>query len=110
MAKLNLWLLLLRTQPEDYARRNGQPPGNKLPDLSTNVLAADALYPPPDIDTLLGPQAQRRIILGNPPWGADLSVYASYLSGFELAKGQYDSYELFIERATQCLRPGDSLG
>ncbi len=110
MAKLNLWLLLLRTQPEDYARRGEKPPKSKLPDLSTNIIAADALYPAPDIHTLLGTGIQRHIILGNPPWGANLSSYGSHLEHFELARGQYDSYELFIEQATQYLRPGDLLG
>ena len=110
MAKLNLWLLLLRTQPEDYSRRGEKPPKSKLPDLSTNVIAADALFPPPDIDMLLGSGSQLRIILGNPPWGANLKSYGSHLGDFVLARGQFDSYDLFIERATRCLRPGDLLG
>jgi adenine-specific DNA-methyltransferase len=39
------------------------------------------------------------IIVGNPPWGADLAEIADYLQGgaFQLARGQYDSYELFVE-------------
>ena len=110
VAKLNLWLLLLRTQPEDYARHGTTPPKGRLPDLSKNILAADALYPIPDIDALLGTGPQRRIILGNPPWGANMSSYGNKLALYTLARGQYDSYDVFIERATQCLRPGDLLG
>ncbi len=38
------------------------------------------------------------IVVGNPPWGADLSAIAGHLEGaFQLAGGQYDSYELFVE-------------
>jgi len=39
------------------------------------------------------------IVVGNPPWGADLSEIRDYVQGgaFELAHGQYDSYELFVE-------------
>jgi hypothetical protein len=77
-----------------------------------NIIVADALYPAPDIDALLGTGPQQRIILGNPPWGADMSSYnkKEYLGVFALARGQYDSYELCIERATHCLRQGDVLG
>ena len=110
VAKLNLWLLLLRTQPEDYARRDGKPPKSRLPDISKNILAADALYPLLDIGAMLGTEPQKRIILGNPPWGADMSAYGERLSSFSLAKGQYDSYELFIERASSYLRQDDLLG
>jgi len=39
------------------------------------------------------------IVVGNPPWGADLGDLAGYLQdgAFQLARGQYDSYELFVE-------------
>jgi hypothetical protein len=39
------------------------------------------------------------VIAGNPPWGADVSDISDYLEGgaFALARGQYDSYELFVE-------------
>lgn len=79
--------------------------------LQYNVVVADALDASVDIDALLGEGAQLRIILGNPPWGADMSFYEKgCLSGFALARGQYDSYELCIECATRCLRRGDVLG
>jgi len=110
MAKLNLWLLLLRTQPEDYARQGERAPKTKLPDLSQNVVCADSLYPAIDVAALLGNDEQIRVVIGNPPWGADLKGYGASLGDFELAKGQYDSYELFLERATRILRPGDKIG
>ena len=39
------------------------------------------------------------VIVGNPPWGADLAPIQDYLEegAFQLAAGQYDSYELFVE-------------
>jgi hypothetical protein len=54
------------------------------------------------------------VIAGNPPWGADVSQYDTWLEnqehGFELAKGQYDSYELCLELGTEILRNGGTLG
>lgn len=37
------------------------------------------------------------IIISNPPWGADLSTYTGLADNFELARGQYDIYDLFVE-------------
>jgi len=109
-AKLNMWLLLLRTQPGDYMRSSDEPPQRRLPDLSRSFVVADSLDPALDIDALLGTEAQQRIILGNPPWGAHVSLEKSSMDRYHLAKGQYDSYDLFIERATQMLRTGDLFG
>jgi len=51
------------------------------------------------------------IIIGNPPWGADLSKESNYLeSEYDLAKGQYDSYELFIELSKKILKKGGIWG
>jgi hypothetical protein len=46
------------------------------------------------------------VLVGNPPWGADLSGISDYLQSgvFGLARGQYDSYELFMEVALRLLR------
>jgi adenine-specific DNA-methyltransferase len=45
------------------------------------------------------------LVLGNPPWGADLEDIRDYLEGgaFRLARGQYDSYELFVELGRRLL-------
>ncbi|MFY9821434.1 MAG: TaqI-like C-terminal specificity domain-containing protein [Thermoanaerobaculia bacterium] len=37
------------------------------------------------------------VVVGNPPWGAKITYNLD--EGFWLAKGQFDSYELFIERS-----------
>jgi hypothetical protein len=52
------------------------------------------------------------IIVGNPPWGADLAEIRAYLEDgpFALARGQYDSYELFIELGRRLLREGGMFG
>ena len=52
------------------------------------------------------------LVVGNPPWGADLSEIHEYLDGgpFALVRGQYDSYELFIELGRRSLREGGMLG
>jgi len=45
------------------------------------------------------------IVIGNPPWGADLSNWTEHLErNYDLAKGQYDSYELFIELSRKILK------
>ncbi len=51
------------------------------------------------------------LVVGNPPWGADLTEIREYLDGgpFALARGQYDSYELFIELGRRLLREGGML-
>ena len=52
------------------------------------------------------------VVLGNPPWGADLSAVASHLQAgaFQLAAGQYDSYELFVELGRRLLHDRGVLG
>lgn len=51
------------------------------------------------------------IVIGNPPWGANLAQHSSYLEEkFHLAKGQYDSYELFLELSKTLLRKGGVWG
>lgn len=109
-AQLNMWQLLLRAQPDDYMRIGEEPPKRKLPDLSKNFVVADSLASSFNIDAFLGTEPQQRIFLGNPPWGAEVTLDKSSLNAFSLAKGQYDSYDLFIERITQYARPGDLLG
>jgi len=51
------------------------------------------------------------VVIGNPPWGADLSHIREIVeSNFELAKGQYDSYELFLELSKKLLAPSGYWG
>ncbi len=52
------------------------------------------------------------IVVGNPPWGADLTEIREYLDSgpFALARGQYDSYELFIELGRRLLRERGMFG
>jgi type I restriction-modification system DNA methylase subunit len=53
------------------------------------------------------------VIVGNPPWGAETDPYSDWLeseNGFELAKGQYDSYELFLELGEELLNDEGSMG
>jgi type I restriction-modification system DNA methylase subunit len=50
-------------------------------------------------------------VVGNPPWGSDLSKIRGYLEKeFKLAKGQYDSYELFMELSKRLLKPEGKWG
>lgn len=43
--------------------------------------------------------------MGNPPWGSDLTKWKDYIeTKYDLAKGQYDSYELFIELSKRILK------
>ncbi|HYU55556.1 MAG TPA: TaqI-like C-terminal specificity domain-containing protein [Candidatus Dormibacteraeota bacterium] len=44
------------------------------------------------------------VVVGNPPWGADIQNLAPFLEKeFDLAKGQYDSFEIFIELSKRIL-------
>lgn len=45
-------------------------------------------------------------IIANPPWGALVTQNRSALSlqGFELAKGQFDSFDLFVELSLKAIR------
>lgn len=52
------------------------------------------------------------VVLSNPPWGSDLSQYSrSYLSSnFVVAKGQFDTYNLFVELILENLKNGGVYG
>lgn len=54
------------------------------------------------------------VIAGNPPWGADISGISQWIEhddcGFELATGQYDSYELLMEAGADLLADTGTLG
>lgn len=53
------------------------------------------------------------VIIGNPPWGAEMDEYDAWLEsnkGYELAEDQYDSYELFLELGDDLLAEEGTLG
>jgi type I restriction-modification system DNA methylase subunit len=102
ITKLSLWLQTAH-------------PRISLLDLDHNILWGNSLcengrhVDHHGIDLALSfPAVARRqvdIVIGNPPWGADLSAYSDCVEGsFELAEGQYDSYEVFLERAFRMAR------
>jgi len=47
------------------------------------------------------------LLIANPPWGADISEYKSELNtlDFKTLRGQFDSFELFVELAMKIVRP-----
>lgn len=52
-------------------------------------------------------------IVGNPPWGAEIEGYREWIEhndNYELATGQYDSYELSIELSEKLLQENGTLG
>lgn len=49
-------------------------------------------------------------VISNPPWGADLSGYKDLKDNFEVAKGQFDIYDLFIETIIDNLSDGGVYG
>jgi hypothetical protein len=51
------------------------------------------------------------VVIGNPPWGADTTQISRYAGErFRLARGQYDSWELFLESAFAQLRSDGANG
>jgi hypothetical protein len=50
------------------------------------------------------------IILGNPPWGADISEIKGKLKYLQTATSQMDSWSLFLERSLLALRDNGYLG
>lgn len=71
---------------------------------SASLILADALFDP------LGPLSEGLIdaVIANPPWGVNLSAFRDRLKhdGYQLARGQCDSFELFIERCVREARTG----
>ena len=88
-------------------------PGDKLPTiLGQNIKQEDSLTSswPVLFPSVFEPQGFD-IVVGNPPWGADLGgIEADVEKNFDLAKGQYDSYELFIELSKTILKDGGTWG
>ena len=65
-------------------------------------LAWDEIYP----ET----KGHFHVIIGNPPWGADITRIKNHVSYLKSATSQMDSWSLFIERCLIGLRKGGFLG
>jgi Eco57I restriction-modification methylase/TaqI-like C-terminal specificity domain len=96
IAKLALWLRSARK-------------GEKVPDLSHNIVAANSL----DLDrvlTLLDTKLGTfDLVVGNPPWGAQLSDEEKARAADQLGldnSQDWDSFELFTALAMAFLKPG----
>ncbi|MFX1517678.1 MAG: class I SAM-dependent DNA methyltransferase, partial [Promethearchaeota archaeon] len=65
----------------------------------------------PMIWEMVFPETKGRfdIIIGNPPWGADL-FSSELLGSYTVATQQFDSWSLFIERCLDALTDGGRLG
>lgn len=53
------------------------------------------------------------VIAGNPPWGANIESYRGWLEHddhYQLATGQYDSYDMFLELTSHLLQDNGTLG
>ena len=91
ISKLSLWLKSASTS-------------RPLADIDT-VLVGNSLQSLDELDpsALLGSKLRSgkgfNIVLGNPPWGAKLGYPVD--KALQLQEGQFDSYELFVERALQ---------
>ncbi len=102
----------------DVDRRALQTASSRLP--HANFLLADALCPTQGDAPERGwrRRLQRRklslpsLVIANPPWGATLQQTRQELTaaGYTLARGQYDSYELFLELALKLVVPGGLVG
>jgi type I restriction-modification system DNA methylase subunit len=107
VARLNLWLMLLRSDKAQY-KRNAAAPNRRLPSLDRNVVVRDSVAPHWNLKELCGDG--RLAIVSNPPWGAEVGapdVLAGY--GYTLAVGQYDSWEVFLEAAIRTMVPEDKV-
>lgn len=99
IAKLALWLRSARK-------------GEKVPDLSRNIVSADSL----DIERVLGLLGTQLgtfdLVIGNPPWGAELAADEKARAVARLgldATRDWDSFELFTALAMAFLKPGGRL-
>lgn len=66
-----------------------------------------------EFDDIFDDEGGFDVIAGNPPWGADVEEIEPWLEserGFELAEGQYDSYELLVELGEYVLNENGTLG
>ena len=99
VAKLALWLRSARK-------------GEKVLDLSNNIIAANSLDLPATFHHLGQEPGTFDLVVGNPPWGGDIEpeIMERALSFFNLQdSSSWDSWELFVLLAIRALRQGGRL-
>lgn len=99
IAKLALWLR--------SARR-----GEKIADLSSNIVCGNSLDVDKTFNTLNADAGSYDIVIGNPPWGAEMEpdLVRSAVSKLGIDQlGFTDSWELFLALGVHALRPGGQL-
>ncbi len=99
IAKLALWLRSARK-------------GEKVADLSHNIVPADSLDVTASLAALESNLGTFDLVLGNPPWGADVdpAVFQTCCAALGLDPGEaWDSWELFVALGLACLREGGRL-
>ena len=100
LAKLSLWLR--------SARKN-----QKVPDLGGNIVPGNTLDLPTSLVRLGGGPGCFDIIVGNPPWGADLDQGDIANTATHLGldpEHAWDSWELFVALSIHALAPDGHLG
>ncbi len=70
----------------------------------------DMLSPIEGWKSILQDEEYVDMVISNPPWGADLSDSIEPSKYYNLAKGQYDSYDLFVELSINLLKEGGIYG
>jgi hypothetical protein len=99
IAKLALWLRSARK-------------GEKVADLTNNVVTANSLDVPRALEALQAELGTFDLVLGNPPWGAEVDpeVFVTCCAALGLdSEEDWDSWELFVALGLACLRDGGRL-
>jgi len=99
IAKLALWLRSARK-------------GEKVADLSRNIIAADTLDPTTGFCWPESPADSFDLVIGNPPWGGEVEAGSRQLASEALGLPDHDnrdSWELFLLLAVRALREGGRL-
>lgn len=98
IAKLALWLRSARK-------------GEKVADLGGNLVATDSLRGDTLFEKLNVPPGSFDLVLGNPPWGSEISdeTRAAALKVLDVPDVGWDSWELFVLLGLRALREGGRL-
>lgn len=86
--------------------------GEKVANLDRNIFSGDSLRMdlyPPELRELLG---RLDIVVGNPPWGSDLSAESARFAIDQLGldtNSDWDSWEIFLALTIHCLKDGGRL-